>query len=91
MCVGVSGSSEGNLRFFKAWKTGRGGRLTAYNKAKKVCSCTIHHAKREAEKVALDKIRPRMLGIYIDMPIQCCDLEDLMVGKLLRMTQYDCS
>ena len=60
----VSRSSEGNFRFFKAWKAGRGGRLAAHNKAKKVCSCTIHHAKREAEKVALDKIGPRMLGIY---------------------------
>ena len=65
--MGVSGSSEGNLRFFKAWKAGRGGRLAAYNKAKKVCRCTIHYAMREAEKVALDKIRPRMLGIYIDI------------------------
>ena len=51
-------------------QAGGGGRLAAYNKAK--CSCTIHHAKREAEKVALDKIGPRMLGIYIDMPSQYC-------------------
>ena len=34
VCVCVSGSSEGNLRFFKAWKAGKGGRLAAYNKAK---------------------------------------------------------
>ena len=50
--MGVSGSSEGDLRFFKAWKEGRGGTLAAYNKVKNVYA---------AAQYTMLKAKPRKL------------------------------
>ncbi|MES9950785.1 MAG: endonuclease/exonuclease/phosphatase family protein, partial [Candidatus Thiodiazotropha sp.] len=47
---------------FKAWKAG--GSRAAYRTAKRASNLAVHHARSEAEKVALQKIDPRSADIY---------------------------
>ena len=56
MCVGVSGSSESNLRFFKVWKAGRGGILAT--KPRKYAAAQYTMLKGKLRKLLLIKSIP---------------------------------
>ncbi|MCU7898061.1 MAG: hypothetical protein KZQ61_05230, partial [Candidatus Thiodiazotropha sp. (ex Lucinoma aequizonata)] len=49
-------------RCYKAWKAG--GSRAEYNAAKRTSNRAVHHARSEAEKVALEKIDPKTTDIY---------------------------
>ena len=55
--MGVSEAVGAISDYLKQGRQVEGGRWAAYNKAKKVCSCTIHHAKR-LRKLLLIKSAP---------------------------------
>ena len=71
-------------RCFKLWKAG--GSRAAYNTAKRASNHAVHEAKSEAEKVALQKIDPKSVDIYIYRLAKQmrCDNQDVMGEKLVK-------
>ena len=69
-------------RCFKLWKAG--GSRAAYNTAKRTSNRTVHQARSEAEKVALQKIDPRSGDVYRLAKQMNRDNQDVMGEKPVK-------
>ena len=69
-------------RCFKLWKAG--GSRAAYNTAKRTSNRTVHQARSEAEKVALQKIDPRSGDVYLLAKQMRRDNQDVIGEKPVK-------